>query len=261
MSDARAMKFFEGFAWPVPRAFAAAIASCRFEQGDLLYSDRVAYGARSKTSAKVSYSIQVLNPPRSTRALKAGAEGGRFEANWDSDLELSLTAHEAGRKEIHSTTQGRLFRCLWLGDPAQVSSEAPAPEVPGGQRELHRRLGEARASGAEHFRRGSDPFWLFLSAFDEASDSARLKARAIEAVLTESFESSADLLWPAQVGLCEAERMGPTLRILGIALRAAGDPSSTEKKIEEKLRGLLFAGDSESGRFSLARHGLLVHVP
>ncbi len=37
------MELYSGFAWAVPKAFGSALHGCRFEQGDVLYSDASAY--------------------------------------------------------------------------------------------------------------------------------------------------------------------------------------------------------------------------
>ncbi len=37
------MNFFSNFTWAVPKAFSDAVASCRFEEGDMLYDTPKAY--------------------------------------------------------------------------------------------------------------------------------------------------------------------------------------------------------------------------
>ena len=37
------MKYLEQFTWPVPKGFSDAVATCKFEQGDLLYNTCRAY--------------------------------------------------------------------------------------------------------------------------------------------------------------------------------------------------------------------------
>ena len=71
------MEFIAGFRWPLPRAFAGAVLACRFEQGDVIYSDAGGYRAWSKRRGGSKFAVQVLDPPKSARALAPGSEGKR----------------------------------------------------------------------------------------------------------------------------------------------------------------------------------------
>jgi hypothetical protein len=251
------MEFIEGFAWPVPRALSGAVSACRFEQGDVLYSDLAGYGAWPAGRRGLGFALQVLDPPKSTRALGPEAEGKRFDAHWTSPVELELTDYVEGSAQRWATTQGRLFSCLWRGDPAALDPEAAVADPPGSQRDLHGRLDEARPAFEAHFTaQGSGSgarLPLYLAALDDASETARLRAKAVEAVLAEQFEIHRHTLSPGDAGLTGADALHPALRIRGLAI-AAPDGAA----IEACLRGLLYGGASEAGRFSLARHGLLV---
>jgi hypothetical protein len=277
------MEFIAGFAWPVPRAMAGAVSACRFEQGDVVYSQAKGYEGWPKGRRGLKFALQVLDPPKSARALGPEAAGNRFEANWNSSVELELTDYADADAEAKAkantganskagapderliTTQGRLFCCLWYGDPAWLdpSGREPAPPVP--LRDLHRRLEETQPTFTKRFKakclrspvtgafaRG---FSLYLAAVDDANESMRSKAMAVEAVLAENFEVESLWLSPGEAGLSGAEALHPALRVQGLAI-AAQKPEA----IEALLRGLLYGGAGESGRFSLARHGLLAAV-
>jgi hypothetical protein len=265
------MEFIAGFAWPVPRAMAGAVSACRFEQGDVVYSQAKGYEGWPKGRRGLKFALQVLDPPKSARALGPEAAGNRFEANWNSPVELELTdyadanANAEVPDERRITTQGRLFCCLWHGDPAWLdpSGGEPAPPVP--QRDLHRRLEETQPTFTKHFKAKclrspvagtfAQGFSLYLAAVDDANESMRSKAKAVEAVLAEKFEVESLWLSPGEAGLADAEALHPALRVQGLAV-AAQKPEA----IEALLRGLLYGGAGESGRFSLARHGLLAAV-
>ena len=273
------MEFIAGFAWPVPRAMAGAVSACRFEQGDVVYSQAKGYEGWPKGRRGLKFALQVLDPPKSARALGPEAAGNRFEANWNSSVELELTDYAEAKAKANTganskagapderliTTQGRLFCCLWYGDPAWLdpSGREPAPPVP--LRDLHRRLEETQPTFTKRFKakclrspvtgafaRG---FSLYLAAVDDANESMRSKAMAVEAVLAENFEVESLWLSPGEAGLSGAEALHPALRVQGLAI-AAQKPEA----IEALLRGLLYGGAGESGRFSLARHGLLAGV-
>ena len=259
------MELIAGFAWPVPRAMVGAVSACRFEQGDVLYSQAKAYQAWPKGLDGLKFGVQVLDPPKSARALGPEAEGNRFEANWSSPVELELTDYAKETDTRLVTTQGRLFCALWHGDPAQLDPENSEPAPPVLQRDLHRRLEEAEASFSRRFKsQSAGPptnrafargFSLYLAAVDDANESARGKAKAVEAVLSEKFEVVSLWLSPSEAGLADAQALHPALRIQGLAI-----PAQKPDAIETRLRGLLYGGAGESGRFSLARHGLLLAV-
>ena len=248
------MERIAGFAWPLPRAFSAAVSACRFEQGDVLYGDAAGYEAWEKGGAPPAPIIQVLDPPRSARALPGDAEGTRFRANWDAPVTLELTRGDAPA-ESRTTTQGRLFSCLWHGDLEWLDEAREAPEPPIGQRDLHRQLQDAVPAVSRRLRVRSG--LLFLFATDDAGDAARVKAHAMESLLAEAFQTKIARLGPAEAGVPEAAGLHPALLVVGIAIKGA-----EAEAVEERLKGLLYAGaEGKTDRFSLSRHGLLVELP
>ena len=252
------MEFIEGFAWPVPRALAGAVSACRFELGDVIYSDAQGYEAWPGGRKNLGFALQILDPPKTARALAGEAEGKRFDANWGSPVELELSDFAAGATRGVETTQGRLFTCLWRGDPGCLDPGGEPPAPPLSQRALHQRLEEAVDAFADGFRgpeTGGHGFCLYLSAVDDANDTARGKARAVEAALAEKFDVRSRVLSPGEAGLADSQSLHPALRVWGVAIDA-----SKPGPIEDRLRGLLYGGAGEAGRFALARHGLLVQV-
>ena len=243
------MDLIRGFAWPLPSAFAAAVAACRFEQGDVLYSDAAAYGGWRDFVRRKGHHIQVLDPARSVRALAADAEGGRMLASWHSPVEIEITVLPRGDSERLRTTQGRLFCCLWRGDLAQLDAESAEPEPPAGARDLQRRLPEA--VDAFRRRRRKATGCLYVSVLDQSSDSARVKARTISSALAARHRIEAIDLTPVEAGVPEAETFHPALLLHGLYV----DSNETDT-VESLLRGVLSSTGSE--RFSLGRHGLLV---
>jgi hypothetical protein len=244
-----------GFAWALPRAMAAAVSACRFEQGDVLCRERAACGRWGPEDVPSGPVLQVLDPPKSARTLAADAEGSRFEAHWDSPV--TLERHEAGvgRPERIETTQGRLYTCLWRDAPGCFDEAAPPPSPPRGLRDLHRELATAvpafRQCFARRTKRGDHQ--LLIVATDDAIDVARVKARAIESLLGDAFEIEACNLSPAEAGLSDSETLRPSLLLRGIAIA-----TRDQEAIEKCLAGLLYGGASEDAkRFSVSRHGHL----
>jgi len=262
------MDFYEGFEWAVPVAFAAAVHACRFEQGDVLYSEAAAYSGSKRAKRPARHHIQVLDPPRTTRALAGEGEGKRFFSNWESPVRLTWRDHVRGVSEEIHTTQGQLFTCLWRGDVESLEGPAaaalPRPLL---LRELQAGLEAAAQAfvaslGAKTKR---DPArHVFVIGIDRASDASLSKAHAIETVLAARAPLRVETRTPAELQLEEAARFHPALVTYGYltGLERAGD-------VEEALREVLYAGAREGGgeegggkpsggRFQLARHGILL---
>jgi len=243
-------EYFEGFDWPVPSAFASAVSACRFEQGDVLYSDARAYRAWRGSAPKIEHQIQVLDPPKTTRALAGEGEGKRFFANWGSPVEIEWTARRDPAPRILKTTQGRLFTCLWRGDVERLEENSEAPTPPALQRDLHKALAESEAAFRREFKKLASPgapHCLYIAALDRASESSCLKARNIRVALEEAFEVSHLTLSPAAADVaCEAD-FHPALSLQGVRV-ATADAAA----IEARLKSLLYAPS--------ARHGLLLEA-
>jgi hypothetical protein len=261
------MERIAGFAWHLPRAFAGAVSSCRFEQGDVLYRDAAGYADRWPEPGPPVPLIQVQEPAKAARALAPEAEGNRFEASWETPVMLELHRAAGERAERLASTQGRLFSCLWRGGLEWLAMDVAAPAPPLGVRELHRRLAEAVPACDARLARAAagQRSLLLLVAQDDASEASRQKAHAIESVLREAFAVEAASLAPAEAGVGGADVLHPALLVRAMAL-ATGDP----QVVEQKLAGLLYggaggtagasgaSGESKASRFSLSRHALLV---
>lgn len=257
--------FFPGFKWPVPRSFAAALAASRFELGDVLYRDPKAYSAWRGASHAKTQAIQVLHPPRSARGVPQDVEGDRRLSNWQSEVEVALLDLSKGEQEERKLTQGHLIHALRTGDPKWLEQDRAAPEMPLGAREL---AGEwavvepamkARAS-KKRIRSGAQ----FLIVVDLAMDASLAKAATIENALSQLSKVDRIDWSPEAAGIEAPQRFHPTLE-----LRALTVKDKTVAAVEAALRTVLYRGgtadsgpDAEAGgRFSVARHGLLVPVP
>jgi len=119
--------FVPGFSWPVPRAFSSPLNLCRFEQGDILYDNRIAYLTTwSEAVKELHYAIQVKTPERGQQI--STEESAVFEANWNSTVQLKLSDYKKKTSDWIQTTQGRLYRALWKGSVEHLTSdECPVP--------------------------------------------------------------------------------------------------------------------------------------
>jgi hypothetical protein len=262
------MELYSGFEWAVPRAFGSALHSCRFEQGDVLYSDPFAYDESKRGKRLTGYHVQVLDPPRISRAVAVEGEGQRFFSNWESPVEFEWMDYRKGKREERQASQGGLFTCLWKGDPDALREDRRADLLrPRLNRELQSCVADCTSAMVEQFdrmapsrvqkKRSASRRRLFAMTLDQSSDASRVKALAIGRALAAKFETSVREFFPVDLGLADAEQFHPALRLLGIAVSSCDDEA-----IEGVLRDVLYAGGKaagkEGGRFQLARHGSLV---
>jgi hypothetical protein len=257
--------FFPGMVWPVPVAFAGAIAAMRFEQGDVLYRDPVAYETLEGKIPKGLSAIQVLLPKRSARVSTSSEfEGDRRKANWQSEVTVELVDLARGQSQVRVLTQGKLAMAIFRGDDAWLDPTREEPSIPRSARELQQRLAEAVPSfdARQTARRGS----RFLFVVDLASDASRSKAAGVEEALratgvVERVELSAE-----HAGIEDAQSYHPTAVVRCLVM-----PNRTTDEVLPILRGCLYGGASDESdrsegsgrndaapdRFSVGRHGLL----
>lgn len=259
------MELYSGLSWAVPKAFGSALHGCRFEQGDVLYSDASAYDESKRGKRLTGYHIQVLDPPRSSRAMSGEGESQRFFANWESPVSFEWMDYRGRERSERQSSQGGLFTCLWKGDPGALEEDhLPRPKL---LRDLQSRVADCTSAMVEQFgkparrgksgKRAAGGRRLFATALDQSSDASRVKAQSIERALEAKFEVTVRQFSPAALELDQAAEFHPALEILGISIATEDDA-----KIERVLRDVLYAGGKaagkEGGRFQLARHGSLV---
>ena len=256
------LEVFERFAWPVPTAFAGALAGFRFEQGDVLFREPGAYDTVSDAASAGGTALQVLLPKRSGRATPSDAEGDRRTVLWESEVVLERVDLAEGGSATLTTSQGRLLMTLWTGDEDWLDAERGAPPVPLAARDLAGRLEQAKGTFAKGWKTGRGVGFVFV--VDLASDASRAKAAAIEDALAPLGELRRLARSPERAGVSEPERFHPALEIRGLAV--AG---TSEEKVQLALRGALYSGSTKdtepaadaevaADRFSVSRHGLLV---
>ena len=94
MQDKESLEFFPGFAWAVCKAFREPLASCRFEQGDILYDTKKAYeGTWGEAINHLHFSIQINSPKRGIATKKKQDEASAFADNWKQQVELDLVKY------------------------------------------------------------------------------------------------------------------------------------------------------------------------
>lgn len=248
-----------GFGWAVPAAFAAAVSACRFEQGDVLYAERSAYDDWSGGPPQPW--IQVLDPPRSARARSADGDAGRFGSSWGAPVTLEIGHGARTAARPHTTTQGRLFTCLWKADlDVLEATEAPPPPLllADLQRGLEHALPSMRATllgeGVGAGSRGNVPAkggaggqaLLFLSGVDLASDGSLAKAEAIWTALAAGHALRVHDASPAECGIPDGAAFHPSLVVRGIAIEASGGAPLGQEQVTEALKAALYNPNSSA---------------
>lgn len=261
------MEMYSRFSWAVPAAFAAAISACRFEQGDVLYSDAGAYRDSSRAKLRKGAYLQILDPPRSARAVLSEGEGQRFFVNWESPVSFEWMDFDSGRRAERSSTQGRIFSCLWRGETSWLESspESPEPPRPFLLRDLHSRVDESIAAFEAEFAAGkkltpsSTKRTLFVAAIDYAGDASRVKAESVLAALRARFDLCWHDLTPEQAGIADGDCFHPALFLRGLAIETR-DADAVENTLKQLLYGGSKDPKSQDARFALARHGVLAEL-
>lgn len=115
--------FIDGFSWPIPTAFTRALAICRFERGDTLYSHLQAYKLPwEQAKPFIKYSIQVHSPAGKPPVLKKEEKESKekkksiFQTNSESIVIFTLTDYSCGQKKEIVSTQGQLYKFLQSGN-------------------------------------------------------------------------------------------------------------------------------------------------
>jgi len=240
-----AKKYFEGFDWPVPQAFSEALAKCKFEQGDVLYSNRCAYElAWGEAKRKLEYSIQIISPPRSLGSSNSDGADGIFLSNWGSPVEFELTSYQDKKKERKKTSQGNLYMTLLHGNLSIVDQEE-VHEPPFTVSEINRRLPDISFEKTRESQ--------FLLAFDATSEILRVKRAKIEKALA---ELSSIHEHPVQsVPALSEFTILPTISI--IVFDVDLNLPETEAKIKEAVYVPVKNKKTDRERFRLRDHGLL----
>jgi len=254
--------FFDGMAWPVPIAFAGAIAAMRFEQGDVLYHDRHAYDAFETKIPKGLSAIQVLLPKRSARATPSEFEGDRRLSNWQSEVTVELIDLALGETETRVLTQGKLAMAIFRGDDDWLDPDREPPPLPRSARELQQHIDQtaSRFDALQTAERGC----RFIFVVDRASDASRAKAAGVEEALRAAGEVERIELSAEQAGVDDAQAYHPTAVVCCLVM-----PNRTVEAVLPILRGRLYGGASDPAeadeappdRFSIGRHGMLQAIP
>lgn len=253
-------EYYSGFAWALRKAFKEPLASCRFEQGDILYDIRRAYeGTWGDALHHLRYSIQIKSPKRGITSKKEQDEEAIFSDNWRQSVELDLTEYPSQKIRSVKTTQGRLYMTLWKGDISHLELNTPESTVPKQPKEVLNELPGCVELIKQSFDNPKHSAF-FVMPYDETRDILCNKRQKILSCLSQEFDPLLKLLLPCDVGVKNAEAYVPTLKIACFLM----DTPEVDK-VYSNLKSALYtpAKDRKTtiDRFRLEKHGFLYPVP
>lgn len=243
--------YFTGFEWPVPVAFSDALAACRFEKGDILYSDICAYTMPWGEALKsLKYSLQVNYPPRSYSSTSNEDKEGIFRTNWNSTVKFELTDYTGSKpsSRIFNVTQGELYSLLWKGNFNVFSDEGKIKTIPDTVQDIHKILDTLKFPEANG--------QCFIMAYDRSSSILREKKRKIEELFC---DNSSPISISNQTLQEQIEKpMLPTIEVLIFKI------PDTLKDAEKELKSILYTPTknrkTDREFFRLKSHGLLKSI-
>ena len=246
------MDFFSGFKWAVPTAFADAVFQCRFEEGDVLYDSKGAYGEWGKSKEQITNSIQIRYPSKVVGSLSSN-EKNVLKRNWNTEVRLDLFKNmtKVEKGQIH-TTQGRLFTLLWKGNLNVLDTNTVNPEPPVIATQVKKSLIETQSKALE-FAEGSLSFTM---VYDQASPLLRGKLSK----LTQHFGCQPMHVTPKEAGLKNWNTVSPTIEILFFK---ANNLSELEfhNKIKQPLYKPTISKKTNKENFRISDHGFSNYNP
>lgn len=251
------VRCYDGFAWAVPEAFSSALAVCRFDEGDILYDQSIAYDRTwRETENHLVHSVQVKAAPRALVAEPDQQRRSVFSKNWTQRVDLEVTNLKSWRKRTLSSTQGRLYTMLWKGDLrvlANRSLHPPVPTLPMDLVRFKRLPATVPMFRARLARRFSQPI-VFIMPYDETNKLLTEKDAAVQAALSGEFEVVRFLMPPSDAGLAGAVNCVPTVSILCFAVGC-----SSAATVQAALKRALYKPAKEkqtaSDVFRISAHG------
>jgi len=247
------MDYFEGFNWSVPRSFTDALRLCKFEEGDILYSKKIAYEGRwSDRPSEIGHYLQVRYPEKAMGNVAKEA-GSVFSNNWNNEVRLDLyqTLNKSSAVEL-CTTQGRLYTLLWKGDMSCIAIGSDEPSLPLLVRAVTNNIEEAR-SKALQVSNGSP---VLVMAHDLASQVSNEKRAKIMMGLQQYIVGSSPVIMaPLNVGIMSADMIAPTIQIeLFIAKKGV-----RTELLAERVKDSVYVKGKEAKResYRLSAHGAI----
>jgi hypothetical protein len=258
-TSGRSKEFFAEFVWAIPKAFRVPLATCRFEQGDILYNTPLAYeGSWAEALKHIKLSIQVKSPTRGPVSKTEEDTDSMFSNNWTQPVSLNLTDHAYNTTRTIETTQGRLYTTLWRGDLEQLEGHSPAPSIPELPRDIiKKKLLPAVASHCiGRYAEGLEHPCIFIMPFDETSNILRTKFSKVRIALFNQLDLKIILVSPTAAGLASINDFVPTMK-LALFLMNGVDSERAFLLLKDALYVPSKDKKTDKDHFRLGSHGYL----
>lgn len=219
-------EYFSQFTWAIPFGFADALGQCQFGEGDILYPKKAAYDELWDVQ-KVGSAIQVLYPPRQMNVPKEDISEV-FRKNWNSEVQIQKYYCESPKDEqfskdgdLISTTQGRLYTTIWLGDLKYLEPESTEPNMPEIDTREAVKLIEIDSKGTttrieqteKAALKKSKGAVVFAMPYDRSNNVSLTKFQKIRNTLKTDMTVKPILLTAKQAGIKDWESFQPTVNI------------------------------------------------
>lgn len=248
-------EFFDGFAWALPKAFAAPLAACRFEQGDILYDTTKAYeGEWGIARSHIGHSIEIQSPMRGGGIKSDEDQKSVFASNWSSRVEFTLRDYRTETERHVTTTQGRLYWLLWKGNIE--SFEVETVRLPASASELLGQLAETAEFVCHRVPHKNRAGGVFLIPFDIAEQRFWIKARSVRDAL-QDFNVLSGIIGLAEAGIQNVDTFAPTARIAWFGFADKVKPEEIEQALKTKLHKPSKNKKTDKEVFHMHRHGHL----
>jgi len=249
------MNFFTEFKWAVLHAFGNALASCRFEQGDVLYDTKLAYmDTWSEAEKHVIYSFQVKSPMRGSYAESASSAETTFSTNWSSRVVFDFYDHRAKTTKIIETTQGRLYSLLWHGDLTNYLSDSF--NIPMQASSLLNILPDSSPTIQSNIIKNSDSCGFFLLPFDLTSQQLKEKYEQLNINLS-PFISDHKIIGLKEGGVSDPLSFVPTSQIAIFLISKQAQQDKVIDAIKKSLYKPAKNKTSTKEIFKISSHGFL----
>lgn len=202
---------FECFQWAVPNAFSDSLSQCRFERGDILYSNPGGYEQWDKALKRLGFTVQVKSPASTARTV---SEEGVFEDNWKSPVVFTLIDHALNITEEITTTQGSLYMLLWKG--VRNFDSCTPPPLPLTCMSIAKKAESAVYEVKKRFSKMEKPN-VWLMGYDPTSSIAHVKYVEVKKRLEKEFSVSERFFTVEEVGL-KGVLCVPTLKFVAFAI-------------------------------------------
>lgn len=248
----------DNFAWRVPKAFCDPLSQCRLEQGDTLFSNDSAVNRWPPSPGTTS--IQYLSPARGTNNMAISADSeGVFLENWNSEAVVELIVwDDKPFKDTITTTQGRVYSCLWKGDtrllyPSQMENPSP-PLLAKVARSM---LGEVKQIDPINFAQLPSELVNSKTLFAWATDSTSKLYRSKTHDLYHTLKSRIDcvLCFVSADEFLNATGLAPTVSIAII-----GCTDEATQTVHDTVKALFYRPDpnAKNPKFNINAHGVFL---